>query len=131
MRNDNLVPVPKLPVAAVRQVVRSLLNADFAEEVPAPINEPGYAWRTGEDGGVLALRAKALGIARALEGDEDSVAGCSAERTNVQAGNSALIPTPSAVDPLVDATGSRQAEEARAILTKAGLCRPCAVRRGL
>jgi hypothetical protein len=58
-RNDHLIAPPKLPVAAARQVVRSLLNAGLAEEVPAPISDPGYAWRTGEDGGVLALRATA------------------------------------------------------------------------
>jgi hypothetical protein len=111
VRNDHLIAALKLPVAAARQVVRSLLNAGFAEEVPVPINHPGYAWRTGEDGGVLALRATALGIARALEGDEDSVAGCSAETIEVQAGDSALIATPSAVDPLADATGTQRVEE--------------------
>jgi hypothetical protein len=58
VRNDHLIAALKLPVAAARQVVRSLLNAGFAEEVPVPINHPGYAWRTGEDGGVLALRCQ-------------------------------------------------------------------------
>jgi hypothetical protein len=42
MCNDHLVPFPKLPVAAARQVVRSLLNAGFAEDVPVPINRPGH-----------------------------------------------------------------------------------------
>jgi hypothetical protein len=90
-RNDHLIALPKLPAAAARQVVRSLLNAGFAEQVSASISDPGYAWGTGEDGG-LALRATALGIARALEGDRDpeaptpigSVTGCSAARTVVQ-----------------------------------------------
>jgi hypothetical protein len=62
MRNDHLVPFPKLPVAAARQVVRSLLNAGFAEEVRAPINDPGYAWRTAGDDGALALRVTASGL---------------------------------------------------------------------
>jgi hypothetical protein len=106
-------------VAAARQVVRSLLNAGLAEEVPAPISDPGYAWHTGEGGGVLALRATALGIARALEGDGDSrapapigsVVECPAERIEVQAGDLALIATPSAVEPLADATRTGQAAE--------------------
>lgn len=62
MRNDHLIAPPKLPVAAARQVVRSLLSAGFAEEVPTPMSDSGYAWRTGEDGDVLVLRATALGI---------------------------------------------------------------------
>jgi hypothetical protein len=118
-RNDHLVPLPKLPAAAARQVVRSLLNAGFAEEVPAPINDPPYAWRTGEDGGVLALQATALGIARALEGDEVSgtpapvgrITGCSAEATEVQAGEAASTATPSAVDLGADAAWTGQADE--------------------
>jgi hypothetical protein len=68
MRNDHLIAPPKLPVAAARQVVRSLLNAGFAEEVPVPIDDTGYAWRTAVDGGVLILRATALGIARVTDG---------------------------------------------------------------
>jgi hypothetical protein len=50
MRNDHLIAPPNLPVAAALQVVRSLLNAGFAEEVPAAISHPGYALRTGEGG---------------------------------------------------------------------------------
>src|SRR4051812_42924176 len=82
----------KLPAAAARRVGPFLLNAGFAEAVPAPINAPDYAWRSGQHGDVLMLRATALGIARALERDEDSgapaptggAAGCSAETTEVQ-----------------------------------------------
>jgi hypothetical protein len=100
MRNDYLIALPKLPVAAARQVVRSLLNAGFAEEVPTPVSGPGYAWRTGEDGGVLVLRATALGISRVSEGDADvaapgpigSVAGDSAERTTSIAPASSVDP---------------------------------------
>jgi len=122
LRNDHLIAPPKLPVAAARQVVRSLLNARLAEEVPALISDSGYAWRTGEDGGVLALRATMLGIRRVSEGDEDSgahaplgsVAGCPAERIEIQAGDTALIATPSAVDPVADATRTEQAEEGHA-----------------
>jgi hypothetical protein len=118
-RGDYFVRPPKLPTAAARQVIRSLLNARLVEEVPAPIDDAEYAWRSGQDGGVLMLRATALGIAHALEGNEvsdapapvGSVAGCSADRTTVQAGDSALIATPSAVDPCADATRIGQAEE--------------------
>ena len=100
-RNDHLIAAPpKLPVAAARQVVRSLLRAGFAEEVPAAISNPGYAWRTGEDGDVLVLRATALGIARALEGDADvaahrpikNVAGDSSEQTTSTAPASIVDP---------------------------------------
>jgi hypothetical protein len=75
MRNDHLVPLPKLPVAAVRQVVRSLLNAGFAEEVRAPTNDPGYAWRIGENvGGVIMLRATRFGMERvAADGSSEAV----------------------------------------------------------
>jgi hypothetical protein len=62
-RNDHLIALPKLPVAATRQVVRSLLNSGLAEEVPTPIEDTGYAWRTGEDGGVPMLRATMVGLA--------------------------------------------------------------------
>src|ERR1700741_1952404 len=64
MRDDHVIPLPRLPVAAARQVIRSLLNGGLAEEGPAPIDDAGYAWRTGEDGDVLMLRATRLGLAR-------------------------------------------------------------------
>jgi Protein of unknown function (DUF3489) len=107
MRDDHLIAPPKLPVAAARQVVRSLLNAGFAEEVPAPVNDPSYAWRTGADRGVLALQATALGIGRALEGEGDAtvpapimnVAESPAERVAVRAGGAASIARTSTVDP--------------------------------
>jgi hypothetical protein len=78
MRDDHLIHLPRLPVAAARQVIRSLLNGGLAEEVPAPIDDAGYVWRTGEDGGVLMLRATMLGLAR-VAADE----GCSPEPVSV------------------------------------------------
>jgi hypothetical protein len=63
-RDDHLAQPPKLPIAAVRQVIRSLLNASLLEEVPAPIADAAYAWRNGEDGGALMLQATASGLAR-------------------------------------------------------------------
>ena len=68
-RCDHLIRPPRLPIAAARQVVRSLLNAGLAEEVPAPIDDAGYGWRTGKDGGVLVLRATALGLAQLGDGE--------------------------------------------------------------
>jgi hypothetical protein len=68
-RGDPLIRPPKLPIAAARQVVRSLLNAGLVEEVPARVDDAGYAWRTSEDGEVLMLRATALGLARVGEGE--------------------------------------------------------------
>jgi hypothetical protein len=64
MRDDHLIHLPRLPVAAARQVIRSLLNARLAVEVPAQIDDAAYAWRTGENGGVLMLRATMHGLAR-------------------------------------------------------------------
>jgi hypothetical protein len=46
-RDDHLIRRPRLPVAAARQVIRSLQAAGSAEEVPAPIEDGEYAWRTG------------------------------------------------------------------------------------
>jgi DNA invertase Pin-like site-specific DNA recombinase len=51
-----------LPVAAARQVVRSMVNRGLIEEVPSPTDDPAYAWRTGEDGTALALCATTAGV---------------------------------------------------------------------
>ena len=68
-RGDHLIRPPKLPIAAARQVVRSLLKAALVEKMPARVDDAGYAWRTSEDGEVLMLRATALGLARIGEGE--------------------------------------------------------------
>jgi hypothetical protein len=60
----------------------------------APIDEAGYAWRTAEDGGLLMLRATAVGIARVTEGvgapaasgPIGAVTETPAERTGTEAG---------------------------------------------
>jgi hypothetical protein len=49
------------------------LNAALVEEVPAPIEDATFAWRTGDDGGVLMLRATASGL--------DQIAACEAATT--------------------------------------------------
>jgi hypothetical protein len=68
-RDDNLIPPPQLPTAAARQVARSLLTAGLAEEVPTAIGSAAYAWRIGEQGDAVVLRATALGITRVIEAD--------------------------------------------------------------
>jgi hypothetical protein len=40
-RDDRLIRSPQWPAAAVRQVVRSMLNAGLAEEIPAAIDDAG------------------------------------------------------------------------------------------
>ena len=64
-REDRLVRPPQLPTAAARQVVRSLLNNGFVEEVPAPIEDATYTWRTTDDGLALMLRATDAGLVAA------------------------------------------------------------------
>jgi hypothetical protein len=53
---------------------RSLLSTGLAKEVPAPNSDRRYAWRTGQHGEVLALRATALGLARVAEGASAAIA---------------------------------------------------------
>jgi hypothetical protein len=65
-RDDHLVPIPRLPVAAARQVVRSMLNAALVEEVPAPIEDAAYSWHTGDGGGVLCCERPRSGCAISL-----------------------------------------------------------------
>ena len=61
-REDRLVPPPTLPVAAARQVVRSLMSAGVVEEIELPADEPQFFWRES-DGLRLALRATETGLA--------------------------------------------------------------------
>jgi delta 1-pyrroline-5-carboxylate dehydrogenase len=77
-RDDRRIRPPQLPIAAARQVVRSLLNAGLAEEVAAPVDGAGYTWRTGEDGGSLMLRATVLGLVRITDGESTVAASVSA-----------------------------------------------------
>jgi hypothetical protein len=66
-RDDHLVRLPKLPVAAARQVIRSLLNAGLVEEIPTLVEDAEYAWRTAEDDTALMLQATAAGLAGVSE----------------------------------------------------------------
>src|SRR4051794_27812108 len=69
LRDDHLIQPPQLPAAAARQVVRSLLNAGLAEEVPAVIDDVSYVWRQGDDGSDLMLWATTFGLARIREAE--------------------------------------------------------------
>ncbi|HZS22096.1 MAG TPA: hypothetical protein VFA63_14075, partial [Pseudonocardiaceae bacterium] len=62
-REDRLVPPPTLPVAAARQVVRSLLNNAMIEEIELPAELAEFFWREGDDGMRLGLRATEQGLA--------------------------------------------------------------------
>ncbi|MGE4043573.1 MAG: DUF3489 domain-containing protein [Acetobacteraceae bacterium] len=64
-RPDRLVRPPQLPTAAARQVVRSLINNGFVEEIPAPIEDAAYTWRTNDGGETLMLRATDGGLTAA------------------------------------------------------------------
>jgi hypothetical protein len=66
-REGHLVQLPQLPVAAARQVVRSLLSAGLVEEIAAPTVDADFAWRDAEDGGPLMLRVTEAGLARISE----------------------------------------------------------------
>jgi hypothetical protein len=70
---SHLIQPPRLPAAAARQIVRSLLNTGLAEEVPALIDDQGYVWRQGDDGSDRMQRVVTLwpGLIREAE---DSVA---------------------------------------------------------
>jgi hypothetical protein len=72
--NDHLVQLPHMPVAAARQVVRSMLKAGLVEELPALVDDARYKWRTTENGEVLGLRATALGLVRVAEGANAAIA---------------------------------------------------------
>jgi hypothetical protein len=63
-RDDHLIRPPQLPAAAARQVVRSLLNAGLAEEIPVLVEDADYVWRKSDNGSDLMLRATDLGLAR-------------------------------------------------------------------
>src|SRR3954447_26421944 len=59
---DRLVLPPKLPVAAARQVVRSLISNGLLEEIAATTDDPAVVWRSGDDGVAVVLRATGAGI---------------------------------------------------------------------
>ena len=59
---DHVVTLPeRLPIAAQRAVVKSMLTAGVIEEMPAEAGQP--VWRTSETGNTLVLRATQAGLA--------------------------------------------------------------------
>jgi hypothetical protein len=66
-REDHLAQLPRLPVAAARQVIRSLLSAGLVEEITAPIEDADFAWRDAEDGGALMVSVTEAGLTRVRE----------------------------------------------------------------
>ena len=62
-RDDRLIQPPRLPAAAARQVVRSMLNIGLAAKVPAPTEDADYVWRRANNGSDLTLRATQFGLA--------------------------------------------------------------------
>jgi hypothetical protein len=63
-RDDHLIRPPHLPIAAVRQVARSLLRAGLAEEIASQVDDE-YVWRISDGDRTLMLRATGLGPASA------------------------------------------------------------------
>jgi hypothetical protein len=115
-RGDHLIRPPKLPIAAARQVVRSLLKAALVEKMPARVDDAGYAWRTSEDGEVLMLRATALGLARIGEGETGTptpelTAAETRDTTGADAGTAVAGLAPLVTD--VAAYGSQQGQGGR------------------
>jgi hypothetical protein len=63
-RDDHLIRPLHLPIAAVRQVARSLLKAGLAEEIASQVDDE-YVWRISDGDRTLMLRATGLGPASA------------------------------------------------------------------
>jgi hypothetical protein len=59
----------------------SLLKAGLGEELPMPIDDADYAWRTAEDSRVLILQATALGPRRITEGGGAAIGAASIRTT--------------------------------------------------
>jgi len=62
-----------LPVAAARQVARSLLGSGLAEEASAPDEAADLGWPVGDGGRSVVLRATAVGLARTADGADTTV----------------------------------------------------------
>src|SRR5450631_3574644 len=71
-REDHLARLPELPLAAARQVIRSLLNAGYVEEIAASAEDADFVWRNEDDGSALMLRVTETGVARVSEKGVDA-----------------------------------------------------------
>src|SRR3954471_16891363 len=83
--DGHLIQPPRLSAAAARQIVRSLLNAELAAEIPAPAEDAGFAGRQADDGSDLMLRATDLGLA-CIRDPEGSVSAPHPVETTIIAG---------------------------------------------
>ncbi|HEY0425325.1 MAG TPA: hypothetical protein VGC82_18545 [Rhodopila sp.] len=121
MRADHLIQPPQLPIAAARQIARSLLSLGLAEEVPTSDEAADLGWPVGDGGKSHALRATAVGLARIGEGADTAAASSAHEvvaepgapltQTASNAGNPATVLAPT-TEP---ATTSRPAQDAQAV----------------
>jgi hypothetical protein len=104
MRDDHFIHPPQLPIAATRQVARSLLASGLAEAAPTSDEAADFGWPVGDGGRTLLLRATAVGLARIAEGADTTAASVANEtmaeaarlltRTGSDAGNEASAPAP-------------------------------------
>ena len=101
-------PPERLPVAAQRAVVKSLLNAGLLEEVPADENQP--AGRTAEDGTRVALWVTDAGV-RAVGLEPPSSPPNSAQGGPLVADNAQ--PAPQSPEPSTAAQGPLVSRRAR------------------
>jgi hypothetical protein len=67
-RGDHLIQPPHLPIAAARQVARSLLGSGFAQEAPTSDEAADLGWPVGDGARSLLLRATTSGLARIADG---------------------------------------------------------------
>ena len=116
MRDDHLIYPPQLPIAAARQVARSLLGSGFAEEVPASDEAADLGWPVGNGGRSLVLRATAVGLARIADGADTKAASVANEAT----AEAAALLTKIGSDAGNAATARRQPQDT----SPASLCRP-------
>jgi hypothetical protein len=73
MRDDHLIHSPQLPIAAARQVARSLLGG-LTEKVLVSDEAADLAWPAGDGGEALVLRATAVGLARIADSPDTTAA---------------------------------------------------------
>jgi hypothetical protein len=71
--NDHLVQLPHLPVAAARQVVRSMLKAGLVEEPPALVDDAGTSDAPPRTARCLGC-GRRLGLVRVAEGANAAIA---------------------------------------------------------
>lgn len=129
-RDDQLIRLPKLPVAAARQVVRSLLLAELAEEVPAPFDDAAFAWRRDAEDVVLMLRATAQGLSRAGKSRDGAAAIGPASLDDAAGTAEATETTPAVayhVDPLPVTTSTPEPARDELALSATGMHEPAAV----